>query len=47
MIFSADELVSFVNGVFWPFVRIGAMFMAAPIFGSKSLPVQSRVLLTL
>ena len=47
MIFSADELVSFVNGVFWPFVRIGAMFMAAPIFGSKSLPVGPRVLLTL
>jgi len=47
MIFSADELVSFVNGVFWPFVRIGAMFMAAPIFGSKSLPIGPRVLLTL
>ena len=47
MIFSADELVSFVNGLFWPFVRIGSMFMAAPIFGSKSLPIGPRVLLTL
>ena len=48
MIFSADELVSFVNGVYSGRLSGSAsMFMAAPIFGSKSLPVRPRVLLTL
>ena len=29
----------------WPFMRIGAMFAAAPIFSSRSVPVRIRVLL--
>ena len=30
----------------WPFIRIGAMFSAAPIFSARSVPVRMRVLLS-
>lgn len=39
------ELTSWLASVMWPFMRIGAMFSAAPILGSRSLPVRVRVLL--
>ena len=29
----------------WPFLRIGALFVSAPIFGASSVPVRVRVLL--
>ena len=40
-------LVSWFNMVVWPFVRIGAMLMAAPIFGAVHVSVRVRVLLAL
>ena len=43
--FSGQELVQLVNGLIWPFLRLGALFMAAPILGASSLPVRVRVLL--
>ncbi|WP_456406889.1 flagellar biosynthetic protein FliR [Thiolapillus sp.] len=39
--------MSWAGGLFWPFLRIGAMFIAAPIFSASSLPVRIRVLLAL
>ena len=30
---------------FWPFVRISALFMAAPLFGARAFPVRQRILL--
>lgn len=45
MNFTGVELTSWLASLMWPFIRIGAMFSAAPILGSRSLPVRVRVLL--
>lgn len=45
--FSAAELTGWVAGLFWPFLRIGAMFISAPVFSAAGLPVRIRVLLAL
>ena len=47
MALTLDQILAIINSVFWPFVRIGAMFAAAPISGARSLPVQYRVLAAL
>ena len=39
------ELLSWMSSLLWPFMRIGAMFVAAPIFSARSVPVRIRVLL--
>ena len=31
----------------WPFVRVGAMMSVAPVFGTKSMPVRTRIALAL
>lgn len=33
--------------LFWPFVRIGACFMIAPIFGAQFVPARLRIMLAL
>ncbi len=43
--FSGTDLMNTTNGLLWPFMRIGAMFISAPIFSASSLPVRVRVLL--
>lgn len=43
--FSGADLMNTTNGLLWPFMRIGAMFISAPIFSASSLPVRVRVLL--
>lgn len=45
--FSTNEIVSWVGGVIWPFIRIGSMLVAAPIFGAGSMPVRIRLGLAL
>ncbi len=42
---SEAEWVAAVAAVLWPFLRIGAMLLAMPLFGSANLPVRVRVLL--
>lgn len=44
MNFSGAELTSWLATVLWPFMRIGAMFAAAPVFSARSVPVRIRVL---
>ncbi len=39
------ELLSWLATLMWPFMRIGAMFVAAPIFSARSVPVRIRILL--
>ena len=39
------ELLSWLATLMWPFLRIGAMFAAAPIFSARSVPVRIRILL--
>jgi flagellar biosynthetic protein FliR len=43
--FSGAELMNTTAGLLWPFMRIGAMFVSAPIFSASSLPVRVRILL--
>jgi flagellar biosynthetic protein FliR len=42
-----DQLDALMAQFFWPFVRIGACFMTAPIFGAKFVPARIRILLSL
>ena len=39
------ELMRWITAVMWPFVRIGALFAAAPLFGARTVPVRVRVAL--
>lgn len=45
MQFSDAQLQQWLGEFFWPFVRIGAMMMAAPIFSVRQVPIRFRVLL--
>lgn len=48
MTFTSEELVTWISGYFWPFVRISALLMASPFFGSMAIvPVRIRMLMAL
>lgn len=42
---NASELLSFVASWFFPFVRIGACLMVAPVFGAGYVPARVRLVL--
>jgi len=42
---TGTELTSWLASLLWPFMRIGAMFAAVPIFSARSVPVRIRILL--
>jgi len=44
---SSMQLNAWVAAFLWPFMRIGAMLVAAPVFGSRLVPVRVRVSLAL
>ncbi len=44
---SSAQLAAWVGSYMWPFMRIGAMMMANPVFGSRSVPARVRIVLTL
>ena len=46
MNFSGAEITGWMASVMWPFMRISAMFSAAPILSARSVPVRIRVLLS-
>lgn len=44
MTFTMAEITSFVGGFFWPFIRIGSVLIAAPLFGARNLvPKRLRI----
>jgi len=43
---SSAQLGAWVGSFMWPFMRIGAMLMANPVFGSRSVPVRVRIIIT-
>ncbi len=45
MEFSEAQLQQWIADLFWPFVRIGAMLMAAPVFSIRQVPMRWRVML--
>lgn len=42
---TAGQLETWISQYFWPFVRIGACYMAAPVFGAHFVPARVRLLL--
>lgn len=41
------QLYQFIGQYIWPFMRIGALFMAVPIIGSRTVNAKTRLLLAL
>ena len=41
--FTEAQIMALVSPVFWPFLRILAVFSSAPIFSSRSVPMRTRV----
>ena len=42
---TTEQIGAWIGGYFWPFVRISALFMVAPVFGAQMLPVKIRIML--
>ncbi len=47
MSFSPEELVQLVQIYLWPFLRVSAMMLAAPIFSASYFNVRVRIILGL
>ena len=45
MSITGTELTAWLASLLWPFMRIGAMFAAAPILAARSVPIRVRILL--
>ncbi|MBX9961189.1 MAG: flagellar biosynthetic protein FliR [Burkholderiaceae bacterium] len=45
--FSEAQIMAWLTPLLWPFLRVLAVFTAAPIFSSRSFPVRARILLAL
>ena len=43
--FTDVELLAWMERLFWPFLRLSALFLAAPVFSAGGLPVRTRVVL--
>ncbi len=41
--FSEADIMALVAPVFWPFLRVLAVFSSAPIFSARSVPMRTRV----
>jgi len=42
-----EQIAIWLGSFFWPFVRISAMMMSAPVFGARMLPVRIRIIMAL
>ncbi|MBK1721305.1 flagellar biosynthetic protein FliR [Thiocystis violacea] len=45
MTFEADDILRWVSTFIWPFVRITAVMLVAPIFGARNVNVRARLAL--
>ena len=43
MVFTGSELTSLIGTFLWPLFRIGALVMAAPVFGARYVPARVRL----
>lgn len=43
MHFTTAEITAWVGSLLWPFLRIGAMLLAAPLFGARMVTVRIRL----
>jgi len=42
---TTDQIALWLGSIFFPFVRISAMMLAAPVFGARMVPVRIRVVM--
>lgn len=42
-----EDVTAWVGDFFWPFLRLGALFLASPVFGARTVPVRVRIILTI
>jgi flagellar biosynthesis protein FliR len=47
LVLTDAQLLAWLDAFLWPFVRVGAMLMVAPIFGVQIVPARVRLLLAL
>ena len=47
MLFTAAEITAWIGSLLWPFFRIGAMVMSAPITGAQTVPMRVKLFITL
>lgn len=45
MAFTPEDFIALLQSYLWPFLRVSALLLSAPIFGASSLTVRARVLL--
>lgn len=45
--FTLTQVLALAESFYWPFLRLSALFLAAPVFGAQSFPVRARILLAL
>ncbi len=45
VVLTSAQLSAWVGSFMWPFIRVSALMLAAPLFGNVSVPVRIRVLL--
>jgi flagellar biosynthesis protein FliR len=43
--FSETQLMAWLTPILWPFLRVLAVFTAAPVFSSRAFPVRARIAL--
>jgi flagellar biosynthesis protein FliR len=41
--FTEAQLMAWVSPIFWPFLRVLAVFASAPIFSSRSVPIRTKI----
>lgn len=41
--FTTAEITAFVGAWIWPFIRVSAMMLVAPVFSAKTVPVKVRI----
>lgn len=47
MVFTPDDVVQLIQVYLWPFLRVSAMMLAAPIFSASYFSVRTRIILGL
>lgn len=47
MLFSAEEITAWLGSFLWPFFRIGAFVMVAPIFGGRVVPMRLKLIVAI
>ncbi|UTW46356.1 flagellar biosynthetic protein FliR [bacterium SCSIO 12696] len=44
---TSAQIFTWIGGLFWPFIRLGAMLLASPVLGARMIPVRIRIVLAL